>query len=55
MKNVTYTELLKNQLDLIRKTTAELSKEDPAKSVEQFLAEIIFVKTLLEETEEFIH
>lgn len=46
---IIYTEELKNQLDLVKRTTTELVKEVPEKSVEQFLTEITFVKGQLEE------
>jgi hypothetical protein len=50
MKTVTYTKTLKKQLENVRKTLSELEKEDPRKSVEQFLAEIEFIRDLLNET-----
>lgn len=54
MKKVIYTQALKNHLDLIKKTSIELAKEEPYKSTEQLLAEIQFVKNLLEESKQFI-
>lgn len=54
MKKVNYTEALKKQLELVRSFSQELAKEAPNKSVEQFLAEIEFVKNLVEETKQFI-
>jgi hypothetical protein len=55
MKKVIYTQALKNQLDLIKRTSHELAQEESYKSVEQLLAEIEFIKTLLEETKRFIN
>jgi hypothetical protein len=54
MQTVTYTEALKNQLAMVRETANELAREEPAKSVEQLLAEIRFVKDLLDETRAFV-
>ncbi|MBT1696067.1 hypothetical protein KK083_04210 [Fulvivirgaceae bacterium PWU4] len=48
-EKVIYTEELKKQLYLIKRTTTELVKEVPEKSLEQFLAEIKFVEGQLEE------
>lgn len=55
MKKVIYTQTLKNHLNLIKKTSNELAKEEPYKTVEQLLAEIEFVKNLLEESKQFIN
>ena len=51
---VTYTEELKTQLHQVKRTTAELVKERPEKSLEQFLAEIEFVKGQLEEVKQMV-
>lgn len=48
-EKVIYSEELKKQLNLIKRTTTELVKEVPEKSLEQFLAEIKFVEGQLEE------
>ena len=52
MQKVSYTEELKEQLENIRACANEMAKEDPDKSVQQLLAEIEFVKGLLEEVKE---
>ncbi|MBT1689937.1 hypothetical protein [Dawidia soli] len=54
METVTYTEALKYQLAMVRETANELAKEEPSKSVEQLLAEIKFVKELLDEACQFV-
>lgn len=54
-EKVVYTEELKEQLHLIKRTTTELIKEVPEKSVEQFLAEIEFVKGQLEELKQSVN
>jgi hypothetical protein len=54
METITYTRALKAQLDLIKKVSEELAKEEPEKSIEQFVAEIEFVKSLLDETKGFV-
>lgn len=51
---VKYTEELKIQLHQIKRTTAELVKEVPEKSLEQFLAEIEFVKGQLEDIKQMV-
>lgn len=54
-EKVKYTEALKKQLHLITRTTTELVKEVPEKSVEQFLAEIEFVKGQLDELKQSVN
>lgn len=54
-EKVLYTAKLKEQLHLIRQTTTELVKEVPEKSVEQFLAEIEFVKGQLGELKQSVN
>lgn len=54
-EKVIYTEELKEQLHLIKRTTTELIKEVPEKSVEQFLAEIEFVKGQLDELKQCVN
>jgi hypothetical protein len=49
METITYTRALKAQLDLIARVSEALAKEEPGKSIEQFIAEIEFVKRLLDE------
>ncbi|MBT1697153.1 hypothetical protein KK083_09725 [Fulvivirgaceae bacterium PWU4] len=54
-ERVVYNEELKNQLHLIKRTTTELVKEVPEKSVAQFLAEIRFVTGQLEELKQLVN
>jgi hypothetical protein len=48
MKTVNYTAALRTQLDLVRQTSNEVCREDANKTAEQLLAEIEFLKNLLD-------
>jgi hypothetical protein len=49
MGQILYSQQLKEHLQNIEATAKELAKEDPAKSAEQFQAEIEFIVVLLNE------
>lgn len=54
MGQLLYSQQLKEQLINIEATAKELAKEDPAKSTEQFRAEIDFIVTLLKEAQQMV-
>lgn len=54
MRHVTDSTTLAIRLEAIRKITDQFTKEDSGRSPEQLVAEIEFIKGLLDETKNFL-